>query len=120
MIHTECQPPNVRASFSTSHLTPPPLVAYLPALQLSASRLLLHDLSPNTPQPQLPPPVRGTPVPRVARLLAIDRLSVSHTASFSGGGGGVRSGGPHSETRIELQDLTVEGYAGEAGSFLSR
>ena len=92
-------------------------------LQAAATRLLLHDLSPAPPaQPHLPPPVRGHLLPRVAKLLAADRLSVSYSSSIGGGSGsgGSSSGGPHSLTRVELHDLTAEGYAGEAGSFLAR
>jgi hypothetical protein len=96
-----------------------------PYLQAAASRLLLHDLSPAPPaQPHLPPPVRGHLLPRIAKLLTADRLSISHS-SRSGGyrsssGGGSSNSGPHSLTRVELHDLTAEGYAGEAGSFLAR
>lgn len=82
-------------------------------------RLLLHDLSP-TPglPPGLPPPVRGL-LPRVAKQLSVDRLSVAHAASFGGGSCG-GSTGPHSTTQLELWDLGIEGFPGEAASFLGR
>lgn len=102
--------------------------------QASLTRLLVHDFSPNpSPQPHLPPPVRGQPLPRIARQLAIDRLSVTHTASFgsSSGGSGLSSGavagvsgaaaaGPHSTTQLDVWDLSIEGFAGETASFLGR
>ncbi|PSC70464.1 Methionine gamma-lyase isoform A [Micractinium conductrix] len=83
------------------------------AVQASVSRLVLHDLSPAALQPHhLPPAVRGQPLPRVARQLAVDRLSLSHSVAAAAA--------PRSTTHVELHDLLVDGFAGEAGSFLAR
>lgn len=85
-----------------------------PHTQASVSRLLLHDLSPAAGQPgHLPPPAWAEPAPHLARMLSVDRLAVAH--SQTGVGHSVRS-----TTRLELWDPSLEGYAGEAGSFLSR
>lgn len=107
------------------------------ATQATLSRLLLSDLSPTTWIPaHLPPPARG-PLPRLVHQVGVDRLSLSHAASFGGVGscsGGAEapapasgssgslggSGGPHSLTRVELWDVSMEGFTGEAASFLGR
>lgn len=94
-------------------LTPGPCSPAPLCLQASVSRLVLHDLSPAALQPHhLPPAVRGQPLPRVARQLAVDRLSLSHSVAAAAA--------PRSTTHVELHDLLVDGFAGEAGSFLAR
>ena len=98
-------------------------------LQVTLSRLHLHDLTAPAVLEQhqqrhhhhhLPPPARASPLPRVARLVSADRLSLSHASgSASGGGSSAEQQGP-AVTHVELVDLSLEGYAGEAGSFIDR
>jgi hypothetical protein len=78
--------------------------------QVSAVRLLLQDLTHDPPLPGALPPAWDGTMPRLARLLTLDRLAVTYGANL----------GCNTATHVEAHDLAVEGFAGEAGSFMSR